>query len=219
MGPLTRMRKQAKAAATAPPVVVAEVDAPAPVALAPSGGDKVSIAGVSVRNLKPADSGLYRALMLRGYTEHENAFTSTFEERATKPLEWWTRRLQDPTTITIGAFDAGDAMIGTVRLEAFQRAREKHKIHLAAMYVMRDYAGKGVGRKLVDEALVEARKMGGIEIMSLTVTADNLPALRLYGKVGFQEFGREPRAVKTPAAYLDKLHMWRPVSADYVVQN
>jgi ribosomal protein S18 acetylase RimI-like enzyme len=48
------------------------------------------------------------------------------------------------------------------------------------------------------------------------VTADNLPAVRLYSKVGFLEFGRETKAVKTASAYLDKLHMWRPVSADYI---
>ena len=77
----------------------------------------------------------------------------------------------------------------------------------------------GVGRKLLDEALSESRRLNGIEIINLTVTADNLPAVRLYSKVGFQTFGREIRAVKTPGAYLDKLHMWRPVSADYVTQG
>ncbi len=174
------------------------------------------LAGVAVRDLKPTDAGLYRALMLRGYTEHPTAFTSTFEERATKPIDWWTRRLQDPTSITLGAFDSADALIGTVRLEQFQRARERHKIHLAAMYVMKDFAGKGVGRRMVDEALIASRKMGGIEMVSLTVTSDNLAALRLYGKTGFQEFGREQRAVKADAIYFDKLYMWRPISADYV---
>jgi ribosomal protein S18 acetylase RimI-like enzyme len=173
-------------------------------------------AGIAIRELKPSDAGVYRALMLRGYSEHPNAFTSTFEERATKPIDWWSRRLQDPTSITLGAFDVGDALIGTVRLEQFQRARERHKIHLAAMYVMKDFAGKGLGRRIADEALSASRKMSGIEIVSLTVTSDNLPALRLYGKVGFQEYGREQRAVKSDSIYLDKLYMWRPISADYV---
>ena len=176
-------------------------------------------AGVSIKNLGPTDGGIYRALMLRGYSEHDSAFTSTFEERAGKAVDWWTRRLQDPTSVTLGAFDLADALIGTVRLEAFQRVRERHKIQLTAMYVMKDYAGKGVGRRLLDEALAESRKMNGIELMNLTVTADNLPAVRLYSKVGFQSFGRESRAIRTVAGYLDKLHMWRPVSADYIVQN
>jgi ribosomal protein S18 acetylase RimI-like enzyme len=173
-------------------------------------------AGIAIRDLKVTDAGVYRALMLRGYSEHPSAFTSTFEERAHKPIDWWSRRLQDPTSITLGAFDAADALIGTVRLEQFQRARERHKIHLAAMYVLKDFAGKGIGRKLVDEALIATRKMAGVEAVSLTVTSDNLPALRLYGKTGFQEFGREQRAVKSDTVYMDKLYMWRPISADYV---
>ena len=176
-------------------------------------------AGISIKRIEATDSGVYRALMLRGYSEHDTAFTSTFEERAGKPVEWWARRLQDPTTVTLGAYDVGDALIGTVRLEAYQRVRERHKVQLTAMYVMKDFAGKGVGRRLLDEALSEARKMNGIEIMNLTVTADNLPAVRLYSKTGFQSFGRETRAVKAAHMYLDKLHMWRPVSADYVVQG
>jgi ribosomal protein S18 acetylase RimI-like enzyme len=173
-------------------------------------------AGISIRKLGQTDSGIYRALMLRAYSEHSDAFTSTFEERAGKPIDWWTRRLQDPTSVTLGAFDLGDSLIGTTRLEAYQRQRERHKIELSAMYVMKDYANKGVGRRLLDEALSEARKLNGIELMNLTVTADNLPAVRLYSKLGFQSFGREIRAVKASHMYLDKLHMWRPVSADFV---
>ena len=82
-------------------------------------------AGISVRRLSQTDGGSYRALMLRGYSEHDPAFTSTFEERASKQVEWWTRRLQDPTTVTLGAFDASDSLIGSARLEAYQRTRER----------------------------------------------------------------------------------------------
>ncbi len=176
-------------------------------------------AGISIKKLGQTEGGSYRALMLRAYSEHDTAFTSTFEERAGKPVEWWTKRLQDPTSVTLGAFDVTDSLIGTVRLEAYQRVRERHKIQLSAMYVMKDHAGSGVGRRLLDEALAETRKLNGIEIMNLTVTADNLPAVRLYSKLGFQTFGRETRAVKASQGYLDKLHMWRPVSADYFPQG
>jgi GNAT superfamily N-acetyltransferase len=173
-------------------------------------------AGTSIRKLGAADGGVYRALMLRGYSEHESAFTSTFEERAGKPVDWWTRRLQDPTSATVGAFDLADSLIGTVRLEAYQRLRERHKIQLNAMYVMKDFGGLGVGRRLLDHALIEARKFAGTELINLTVSADNLSAVRLFSHFGFQNFGREPRAVKTALGYIDKLHMWRPVTADYI---
>jgi len=146
--------------------------------------------GTSIRRLHQSDGGIYRALMLRAYSEHDTAFTSTFEERASKQVDWWTKRLQDPTSVTLGAFDVGDSLIGTVRLEAYQRVRERHKIALSAMYVMKDHASAGVGRRLLDEALAETRKLNGIELINLTVTADNLPAVRLYSKLGFQTFGR-----------------------------
>ena len=177
-------------------------------------------AGIVIKRLAADDADLYRALMLRAYSEHDAAFTSTFEERANKPIEWWTKRLLDPTSITIGAFDKElDALIGSVRLEAYQRTRERHKVQLTAMYVMKGYAGQGVGRCLLDEALTESRGLNSIELINLTVTENNLAAVRLYAKLGFQTFGREARAVKTSTGYLDKLHMWRSVSADYLAQG
>lgn len=50
-------------------------------------------------------------------------------------------------------------VIGTVRLESFQRRRERHKVPLTAMYA-KDYAGRGIGRRLLEEALAQARKNG-----------------------------------------------------------
>jgi ribosomal protein S18 acetylase RimI-like enzyme len=172
--------------------------------------------GVSIRRLNIDHTGLYRALMLRAYSEHETAYISSFEERAGRPLEWWHRRLSDPTSVTLGAFDSADALVGTVRIELYQRRRERHKADLVSLYVMKDHAGNGIGRRLMDEALVETRKLPGIELMLLVVVGENLPALRLFSRLGFVEYGREPKAVKHADRYFDKGLFWRPVSADYV---
>ena len=75
------------------------------------------------------------------------------------------------------------------------------------MYVMKDFANAGIGRRLVDGRWQRPGARRALEIINLTVTADNLPAVRLYSRQGFQSFGRETRAVKTPGAYLDKLHV------------
>ncbi|MFN3628877.1 MAG: GNAT family N-acetyltransferase [Casimicrobiaceae bacterium] len=172
--------------------------------------------GVSIRRLNIHHTGLYRALMLRAYSEHATAYITSFEERAGRPLEWWQRRLADPTSVTLGAFDAADALIGTARLELYQRRRERHKVELVSLYVMKDHAGRGIGRRLMDDALVEARKWPGVELMLLVVVGENLPALRLFSRLGFVEYGREPRAVKHADRSYDKGLFWRPVSADYV---
>lgn len=175
-----------------------------------------SAAEVTIRRLTIDHTGLYRALMLRAHSEHEAAFVTAFEERASRPLEWWHRRLSDPTTVTLGAFDEAASLIGSVRLERYQRRRERHKVDLVSLYVMKDHAGNGIGRRLMDEALAETRKLPGIELMLLVVVGENLPALRLFSRLGFVEYGREPKAVKHADRYFDKGLFWRPISADYV---
>ena len=109
-----------------------------------------------------------------------------------------------------------NALIGTVRLEAFQHVRERHKVALTAMYVMKDFANAGIGRRLVDEALAAAPHARH-RIINLYRHADNLPAVRLYSRQGFQSFGRETRAVKTAGAYLDNCTCggrWAPTFPD-----
>ncbi len=176
----------------------------------------MSLPGLIIRKLSIDHAGLYRALMLRAYSEHEQAFITSFEERAGRPIEWWHRRLSDPTSFTLGAFDAHEALIGIARVELFQRLRERHKAELVTLYVMRDFAGKGVGRRLIEEALLEARKLKLLETMIVSVPGENLPMLRLLAKFGFLEFGREPKGIKLADRYLDRLMLWRPVSADYI---
>ena len=79
-----------------------------------------------------------------------------------------------------------------------------------------DFASGGIGRRLVDGRWRARGACASIEIINLTVTADNLPAVRLYSRQGFQALARESPRGETAGAYLDKLHMWRPVSADYI---
>jgi Sortase and related acyltransferases len=76
--------------------------------------------------------------------------------------------------------------------------------------------GQGVGKKLIEEALAEARKFSLLETMLVSVLGENLPMLRLLAKFGFLEYGREPKGIKLADRYLDRLMLWRPVSADYV---
>jgi ribosomal protein S18 acetylase RimI-like enzyme len=71
--------------------------------------------------------------------------------------------------------------------------------------------GKGVGTALMRDALQKCQ--GRFEIVELRVLATNAPALRLYRRFGFQEFGRQPRSFKRGDRYLDDVLMWRSVAA------
>lgn len=159
--------------------------------------------------LAAADAAPYKALMLHAYAHAADAFTSTPEERASEPDSWWLQRIANPGGLTIGfgAFDGG-ALVGTVALEFSAKPKTRHKALLVAMFVREEHRGGGVARQLLQVAIDHCRQRGGIRVLQLEVTDGNLPAQRLYQRLGFQPYGVEPLAVLTPGGYRSKVHMW-----------
>lgn len=163
-----------------------------------------------VQPLSIEHAAQYRALMLHGYQAEPDAFTAAPHERADLPLSWWEKRIagQQQDTIAFGAFGAGQ-LVGAVALEFSTRPKTSHKALLIGMYVLAEWRGQGLGRQLVDLALRHASARPGIEVVSLTVTEGNLPAIALYEAAGFRSFGVEPMAMRTPDGFKGKIHMWR----------
>ena len=62
----------------------------------------------------------------------------------------------------------------------------------------------GLGRALLDACIAEARLADGLELMTLSVTATNTAAVRLYERAGFTRYGRLVRAIKAGDQYHDK---------------
>ena len=73
--------------------------------------------------------------------------------------------------------------------------------------VLRAYWGLGLGRALT-EACIQCAKEAGYEQLELTVVAENERAIALYRKVGFVEFGRNPRGFRSrTSGYQEIIHM------------
>jgi ribosomal protein S18 acetylase RimI-like enzyme len=75
------------------------------------------------------------------------------------------------------------------------------------MYVAPEFGARGIGRALLAACIERARRIPGLEQLSLTVTASNARAVRLYEAAGFRTFGTEERALKIGEAYFAKAHM------------
>jgi RimJ/RimL family protein N-acetyltransferase len=163
--------------------------------------------------LRAANLARYRALMLHAYAAAPDAFTSTPEERAAQAEAWWLARMQDPKGLSqaFGAF-AGDELVGTVTIEFSAKPKTSHKAHLIGMFVKESARGLGAGRALVDAALAAAAARPGVQVVTLTVTDGNEPAIKLYKACGFMSFGVEPMAIATPGGFKSKMHMWLQIS-------
>lgn len=162
-----------------------------------------------IRVLDHGDASAFRALRLRGLEQCPVAFSSSYEEECNLPLEFIAERLRPrPQGVTFGAV-SDDVLIGLVGLVRESKAKLSHKAFLWGMYVDVEHRQRGVGRALLTSALNRAQDMPGVRQVSLSVTATNTPALRLYQSFGFVEFGREPAAMWVDGAFQDEISMVR----------
>ena len=168
---------------------------------------------MNIRPLRADDAMAYRALMLEAYGAYPHALTSSVVERAAMPLSWWEKRLESPLDRLFGAFDGGE-LAGIVGLAFEPREKARHKVTLFGMYVTARHQQQGLGRRLVEAALDEARKHPRLKLIQLTVTAGNEAAFALYQRCGFIQYGLEPLAVRVGVEYFDKIHMWREFKSD-----
>ena len=60
-----------------------------------------------------------------------------------------------------------------------------------------DYRRKGIAETLVNELVVNLKKMGS-HCLTLEVRASNVPAITLYEKLGFTEIGRRKNYYRNP---------------------
>ncbi|MEM7656355.1 MAG: GNAT family N-acetyltransferase [Bacteroidota bacterium] len=97
----------------------------------------------------------------------------------------------------LGYFPPGESkaggMVGFLRQSGLKR---QHLGWIWGMYVSPQQRSKGVGRALMNECLLRAKPLQGIERILLSVTDHSPAALALYLSLGFEEYAREPDALR-----------------------
>ena len=160
-----------------------------------------------IRRLTPADSDAFRSLRLAALQDTPSAFGSSYEEEVAFPTSVIEARLAEkPDRGPFGAFD-GDELVGMVALGRESVRHLSHKALIWGMYVTPRARSRGIGRRLLQEALSLARSVPDIRQVNLSVNAANLGAVKLYESSGFETFGREPFALLVDGEPHDQLHM------------
>ena len=157
---------------------------------------------IEIRRLLPDDAVLYRGIRLEALQASPEAFGSTFEVENAQPLSWFSDRLGSSTVL--GAFRDAE-LVGMAGFAAQQGPKRAHKGILWGMYVRPDARKAGLGRRLVEAVIDHARAY--VEVIQLSVISDNQPARRLYGSLGFVEYGLERDSLKQNGRYYDEILM------------
>jgi GNAT superfamily N-acetyltransferase len=154
---------------------------------------------IEIRQLGPDDAAAFQAVRLRGLRESPGAFGSTYDEEVGSSLEAVAARLEPaalpPRRVVLGAFDA-DALVGVVGCYQEAKVKVQHKAVIWGMYVSPEARGQGLGRRLLESAIAEARTWPNVERVVITVVERVRGARELYLSAGFELFGREPDALR-----------------------
>lgn len=153
----------------------------------------------SIRRVLAADLPAYKALRDAMLATHPTAFTSDADTERRRTSDSYLNRLglEDAggAVFTLGAW-RGDALAGAISLEHDARIKVRHTAHITGMMVLDTAQGLGIGRALLVDCITRARESRDLTMLTLSVTADNASAIRLYTSTGFVRYGSLPNAVR-----------------------
>lgn len=159
-------------------------------------------APIELRRLLPDDAALFREIRLEGLQQDPDAFSSTFEIESAQPLSFFADRLGRSTVF--GAF-RGSELLGVAGFAVQQGPKHAHKGLLWGIYVRPQARQGGLGRRLIEAVIEQARDR--VELLQLSVVTENQAARRLYASLGFEQYGIERRGAKYRGKYHDDVLM------------
>ncbi len=103
---------------------------------------------------------------------------------------------------------SGGELVGAYYVKPNFVGRAAH-IANAGYFVLEPHRGRGLGRRLVEHSLRQARQLG-FDAMQFNLVFASNPARNMYRKLGFVELGRVPAAVDGEDAVI----YWRSLEED-----
>ena len=158
----------------------------------------------TLRRLTADDAESYRAIRLEGLQSRPDAFGSSWAEEQEKPLAAFAARLEG-NAVWGGWADGHADLAGVAGLMVPTSAKLRHIGTLWGMFVRPAARGQGLGALLVQRVIDEAA--GRVEELRLTVVTTNEAAVRLYTRLGFEQYALDPRALKIDGRYYDEILM------------
>jgi L-amino acid N-acyltransferase YncA len=109
-------------------------------------------------------------------------------------LPWF--REHEPSRRPIRVIEDGGEVVGWLSLSDFYDARPAyHATAEIGVYVREDYRGRGMGRRLVREAISRAPELG-LKTFTAGAFGHNEASVRLFESMGFRRWAHFPRVAE-----------------------
>ena len=163
---------------------------------------------MEIRFLTANDASEWWRLRLEALEGDPEAFSSSVEEHHALSQEDVRRRLGLPgaDSFVVGAF-RDSRLLGVAGFHRESGPKSRHKGRVWGVYLTPGQRGNGIGRKMLQAVLKRATAIEGVELLLISVATTQNAAANLYHSLGFETFGREPRALKVGERYIDEEYM------------
>ena len=165
------------------------------------------LADCQIRRMTAMDAEAFSALRRKVTQANPVPMGLTMEEELARPIQGFRDQLSYPDpNAAFGAFVQGELVASAAVAWPSKLPSSRHKTKLWGVFVAPSHRGRGIGRKVVTEAVRHAFE-NGVRRVNLQVFVPNPEAVQLYLSMGFVEYGREPEAIFLGGTYYDGVHM------------
>lgn len=161
-----------------------------------------AIEGLTIRYTVPQDAEWLKKWLLDPSVK--DAFPMASEAEVDDAVRRWISFSRIRASLTV-EMDGHPVGLATLYLQSYKRLVHQTEF---GIIVDPEYRGKKIGSFLLSSIMKLAKHHFHIELIHLQVYQDN-PAIKLYEKFGFKEFGRQTHWIKDDDHYVGRIFMER----------
>ncbi len=121
--------------------------------------------------------------------------------------DWIQQHREGPGLLLVVEDDAGELIaLSGIFMSSDEKARARHRGEVG-ISILSAWWGAGLGTALMQTLLGWAQAQSGLDVLWLGVYADNVRAVGLYEKLGFNRTGIKRWGVKRGDVYVDEIVM------------
>lgn len=160
----------------------------------------------SAFRLRAEDADRYWRIRQTMLEETPWAFASDPESDNARDPSAFIARLAKPFHAILATEDEAGELTSAAGVVRRPRKKLWHRAEIWGVYVRADCRRRGLGAVVVQAAIDEALSWEGVDSVALSVSVRS-DAHRLYERLGFVVWGREPDCLRLDGVSYDELHM------------
>jgi len=153
-----------------------------------------------VRDMTESDS----SRVLEIYKQGIETLNATFETSAPTWKEWDSKHIKHSRFI----FEENGLVIGWIALSQVSARLVYRGVAEVSIYIDLNYANRGIGSKLMEEA-VNSSERNGVWTLQSSVFPENIATLKLHEKFGFRVLGKREKIASLNGVWRDTLILER----------